>query len=255
MDKEHWTHIIKARSGWFDLKLSEIWAYRYLIWVFVKRDFVAAYKQTILGPFWFFIQPVFSTIVYTVIFNNIAKLPTDGIPPALFYLAGITAWNYFSDCLNKTSSTFISNVAIFGKVYFPRMIVPISVVISNLIKFGVQFLLLLGLLLFYHLKGANVNPNIWVLITPLLIIIMAGMGLGFGIIISSLTTKYRDMQYMMAFGVQLLMYATPVVYPLSFLHGNLRTIALLNPMTSIIEAFKYASVSYTHLTLPTNREV
>lgn len=239
-EKDYWTRIVSARAGWFNLKLSELWTYRYLIFVFVKRDFATAYNQTILGPLWFLIQPVFSTIVYTAIFSSIAKIPTDGIPPALFYMASITAWNYFSDCLTKTSSTFTSNSGIFGKVYFPRMLVPISLVISNLIKFGIQFLLLLGFLAFYVARGANVHPNGWVLITPLLLIIMAGLGLGFGIIISSLTTKYRDLQFMLGFGVQLLMYATPVVYPLSFLDGNLRKIALLNPLTSVIETFKYA---------------
>lgn len=240
MNKEHWTHIIKARTGWFDIKLSELWAYRDLIFLFVRRDFVSTYKQTLLGPFWFCVQPVFSTLVYTLIFSRVAQIPTDGIPPALFYMTGITAWNYFSDCLAKTSSTFTANAGIFGKVYFPRMTVPVSLVISNLIKFGIQFLLLLGFIAFYYLKGANVGLNSWVLLTPLLLIIMAGLGLGFGIIISSLTTKYRDFQYFMGFGVQLLMYATPIVYPLSILDGKFRIIALLNPMTSIVETFKYA---------------
>jgi lipopolysaccharide transport system permease protein len=235
-----WTTEIHPRTGWLDLQLSQVWAYRDLVFLFVKRDFVASYKQTILGPFWFFIQPVFSTIVYTVIFSQIAKIPTDGVPPTLFYMTGITAWNYFADCLTKTSSTFTANAAIFGKVYFPRMIVPISIVISNLVKFGVQFFLLISLILFYYLKGASIAPNIWILTTPLLLIIMAGIGLGFGILISSLTTKYRDLQYLMSFGVQLLMYASPIVYPLSMLEGKMRVIALMNPMTPIIETFKYA---------------
>ena len=252
MNKEDWNYIIHARANWFDLKLSQLWAYRDLILLFVKRDLVSIYKQTILGPFWFLIQPVFSTLVYTLIFNKVAKIPTDGIPPTLFYMAGITAWNYFSDCLNKTSSTFNANAAIFGKVYFPRLIIPLSVVISNLIKFGIQFLLLMGFIAFYYIQGADLHLNRWILFTPVLILMMGGMGLGSGIIISSLTTKYRDLQYLMAFGMQLLMYATPVVYPLSILHGKLRMIALLNPMTSIIETFKYAylggtEVNFLHL--------
>ena len=240
MNKGEWSHNIHARTGWFDLKLSQLWEYRDLIFLFVKRDFVSAYTQTILGPLWFFIQPVLSTLVFTLIFGKVAKIPTDGIPPPLFYMAGITAWNYFADCLVKTSSTFTANAAIFGKVYFPRMVVPLSIVISNLIKFGIQFSLLLVYIVYYYLKGASVHLNSWVLFTPVLIIMMAGTGLGFGIIISSLTTKYRDLQYFLAFAVQLLMYATPVVYPLSILHGKLRMLALLNPMTSIIETFKHA---------------
>lgn len=239
-ETKEWTHIIRARTNWFNFELNQIWHFRDLLFLFVRRDFVAVYKQTLLGPLWFFLQPVFSTLIYTVIFGKVAKIPTDGIPSVLFYMTGITAWNYFSDCLNRTSSTFISNAGIFGKVYFPRMIVPLSNVISSLIKFGIQFLLLLVFIAFYYFKGANVHPNAWALLTPLLILIMAGMGLGIGIIISSLTTKYRDLQNFMGFGVQLLMYATPVVYPLSMLHGKLRTIALLNPMTPIVETFKYA---------------
>jgi len=239
-EKEEWTDVIRARTNWFDFHLDQIWKFRDLLFLFVRRDFVAVYKQMLLGPLWFVLQPVFSTLIYTVIFGKVAKIPTDGIPPVLFYMTGITAWNYFSDCLNRTSSTFTSNAGIFGKVYFPRMIVPLSNVISSLIKFAIQFLLLLAFIAFYYFKGANVHPNAWVLLTPLLIVIMAGMGLGVGIIVSSLTTKYRDLQNFMGFGVQLLMYATPIVYPLSMLKGNYRLIALLNPMTTIVETFKYA---------------
>lgn len=210
---------------------------------------MAVYKQMLLGPLWFVLQPIFSTFIYTVIFGQIAKIPTDGIPPVLFYMTGITAWNYFADCLGRTSSTFTSNAGIFGKVYFPRMIVPLSNVISSLTKFGIQFLLLLAFIAFFYFTGENVRPNIWVLLTPFLILIMAGMGLGIGIIVSSLTTKYRDLQNFMGFGVQLLMYATPIVYPLSMLEGNYRTLALLNPMTTIIETFKYAFLGAGELNL------
>jgi len=242
-DNDNWDLVINPKSGWWDLKLGDIWRYRDLLLLFVRRDFVAQYKQTILGPLWFFIQPVLTTIIFTIIFGRVAKIPTDGLPQVLFYMTGIVGWNYFADCLNNTSATFTKNANIFGKVYFPRMIVPLSIVISNLIKFGVQFALLLGFLLFYWARGANVNPNIYIFLTPLLLLMMAGLGLGFGIIISSLTTKYRDLQLLVGFGVQLLMYVTPVVYPLSFLSQNYpqyRWLILANPMTSIIETFKYA---------------
>jgi len=242
-DNDNWDLIINPKSGWWDLKLMDIWRYRDLLLLFVRRDFVSVYKQTILGPLWFFIQPILTTIIFTIIFGRVAKIPTDGLPQVLFYMTGIVGWNYFADCLNNTSATFTKNASIFGKVYFPRMIVPLSIVISNLIKFGVQFALLLGFLFFYWAKGANVNPNIYIFLTPLLLLMMAGLGLGFGIIISSLTTKYRDLQLLVGFGVQLLMYVTPVVYPLSFLSQNYpqyRWIILANPMTSIIETFKYA---------------
>lgn len=250
MEKEEWTDVIRSRTKWFDFHLEQIWQFRDLLFLFVKRDFIAVYKQTLLGPLWFFLQPIFSTLIYTVIFGRIAKIPTDSIPPALFYMTGITAWNYFSDCIGRTSSTFVSNAGIFGKVYFPRMIVPLSNVISSLMKFGIQFAMLLAFITFYYYKGANVHPNAWVLLTPLLIVIMAGMGLGFGIIISSLTTKYRDLSYFMGFGVQLLMYATPIVYPLSIVHGKLRIISMLNPMTPIVEIFKNAFLGGGEINLP-----
>ena len=240
MENKEWTKVVKSHTAWLDIDLKEIWRFRDLIFLFVKRDFVSTYKQTILGPLWYIIQPLVSTFIFSIIFSRVAHIPTDGIPPVLFYLAGLTTWNYFSDCLVKTSSTFIANAAMFGKVYFPRMVVPLSIVISNLIKFGIQFILLLMYMIFYFIKGDNLHPNMWVFITPLLVVLMAGLGLGLGIIISSLTTKYRDLQFFLSFGVQLLMYATPIVYPLSMLHGKLRLIALLNPMTPILETFKYA---------------
>jgi lipopolysaccharide transport system permease protein len=220
--------------------------------MFVKRDFVSLYKQTLLGPIWFFLQPLVTTLVFTVIFGRIAKIPTDGIPNVLFFMTGVVGWNYFADCLNKTSTVFIVNAGIFGKVYFPRLVVPLSIIISGILKFLIQFMLMLGFLIYYVYKGAPVHPNTYILLTPFLILIMAGLGLGFGIIISSMTIKYRDLQQLVGFAVQLLMYITPVVYPLSFLSGKYRLLILLNPMTSIIEAFKYAylgagSINILHL--------
>ena len=238
--KENWDLIIQPKSSWWDLQLYDIWRYKDLLLLFVRRDFVSLYKQTILGPLWFFIQPILTTIIFTIIFGKVAKIPTDGLPPVLFYMTGIVGWNYFADCLNNTSATFTKNATIFGKVYFPRLIVPLSIVISNLIKFAIQFLLLIGFLAYYLSKGAAINPNSYIFLTPILLLMMAGLGLGFGIIISSLTTKYRDLQFLVVFGVQLLMYATPVIYPLSFLEEKYRWVALANPMTSIIETFKYA---------------
>ncbi len=241
MNKEQeWTEIIGAKTGLFDFHLDQIWRYRDLLILLVKRDFYAGYKQTLLGPFWFVIQPLFATFVYTVVFGRIAKIPTDGVPPSLFFMTGVTAWNYFSDCITRTSSTFVANAGIFGKVYFPRMIVPLSNVVSSLIKFGIQFALLLVFIGFYYLNGSDINPNKYILLTPLLLLIMAGMGLGFGILISSLTTKYRDLRNFMGFGVQLLMYATPIVYPLSMVPEKFQVISRLNPMTAVIETFKHA---------------
>lgn len=237
---EEWDIIVSAKSKWWHIPLKEIFSYKYLLFVFVRRDFVSVYKQTILGPLWFFIQPIFSTFIFTVVFSRVAKLPTDGVPPMLFYMSGIVSWNYFTDCLIRTSNVFVSNAGLFGKVYFPRLIVPLSNVISNLVKFLIQFGLFMVILVYFQLKYNTVFMNGWVLLTPLLLLIMAGLGLGTGIFISSLTTKYRDFQNLLAFVVQLLMYATPIVYPLSLLQGTLKKLSLLNPMTHIIEAFKYA---------------
>ena len=237
---ENWSLIIRPKTGWFDLHLAELWRYRDLTTLFVWRDFVAQYKQTILGPLWHLLQPLFTTILFTLIFGRIAKLPTDNIPPMLFYMAGITAWTYFSECLNRTSTTFLTNASIFGKVYFPRLCVPLSVVISNLIKFAIQFALFLGFLAFFWMKGAPIHPNISILLTPILLLMMAALGLGTGIIVSALTTKYRDLQVLVTFGVQLAMYATPVIYPLSMFPNSARWIIVVNPMAPIIEAFRYA---------------
>lgn len=252
MKDSSWSLIIRPKTKWWDINLSAVWKSRDLLWMFVWRDFVAVYKQTILGPLWFFIQPTFSTIIFTIIFSNIAKIPTEKIPPILFYMSGLIGWNYFSDCLNKTSSTFVSNAGIFGKVYFPRLIVPMSVVISNLIKFSVQFILFLVIWGYYLFTSEMIHPNIYILFTPFLLILMAGLGLGFGIIISSLTTKYRDFSLLVGFGVQLLMYITPIVYPLSFIPEEYKWVILVNPLTPIFEAFKYAflgigTISFIHL--------
>jgi len=239
-EQELWTEVIRPQTSWFNFHFKEVWKYRDLLILFVRRDFVSVYKQTILGPAWYLMQALFTTITFTIIFGKVAKLPTDGIPQPLFYMAGIVCWSYFSQCLNKTSNTFVSNAGIFGKVYFPRMTVPISIVISNLFGFGVQLLMFIGFLIYYYATGLPVNLNMALFLFPVLIIMMAGMGLGFGIIISSLTTKYRDFQYLMGFAVQLLMYATPVILPLSFFGGKLHTLMMLNPMTHIVETFKYA---------------
>ncbi len=240
MTEEKYDLVIKPKSSLLDINFKELWKYKDLLFLFVKRDFVSVYKQTILGPVWFFIQPILTTIVFTIIFGNVAKLDTDGLPAPLFYLTGITFWNYFASCLTATSNTFVSNASIFGKAYFPRLITPLSVVISNLIKFGVQFILFLCVFLYYYFTDDRIQPNAYMLLLPVFVIIMAGLGLGFGILISSLTTKYRDFTFLVGFGVQLLMYASPIIYPFSKLSAEWRFwLNLLNPMSSIIEAIKY----------------
>jgi lipopolysaccharide transport system permease protein len=237
-DQGEWTTIIKPRTGWFDINLREIWRYRDLIKIFVYRDFVVYYKQTILGPLWFLIKPLFTTLVFTLVFSNIAKIPTDSVPPMLFYMAGTVTWTYFSTCLNSTSNTFVSNQQIFGKVYFPRMVVPISVVISQLVQFGIQFVLFLAFFAYFLLQGAPLHPNILILLLPLLVVQMAALGLGFGMIVSSMVTKYRDLTFLMEFGVQLWMYATPIVYPVSQIPVQWRFWYSLNPMVSVVELFR-----------------
>lgn len=239
--KDSWTEIISPKRSLLDINLKELWRYRDLIMLFVRRDFVSQYKQTILGPIWLFIQPLFTTLTFFFVFNQIAKIPTDGIDPILFYLSGITLWNYFSDCFNKTSNTFVANAGIFGKVYFPRLATPISIVISNLIKLGIQVLLFVAILIYQMItKDVQLNVNAYILILPYLIILMAVMGLGLGIIFSALTTKYRDLSFLLTFGIQLLMYATPIIYPLSYTRGKLHTIISMNPLTPIMESFRYA---------------
>ena len=236
--QQQWTETIESSHSLFDLKLAEVWRYKDLVYMFVKRDFVSEFKQTVLGPIWFFINPIFTTLVYVVVFGNIAGLSTDGAPKVLFYLAGVTLWNYFSNCLTRTSGVFRDNASIFGKVYFPRLVMPLTIVISNLMKFGVQFALFISFLIYYMIKG-EVQPNIWILATPFIIILMAAFALGTGMIFSALTTKYRDLQMLLGFGISLFMYATPVIYPLSSLSGIWKTVALYNPLTGIFECFKY----------------
>ena len=239
-DGEDWTLVIRPHNRLFDLHLDDVWRYRDLLWMFVRRDFVAVYKQTILGPLWFFIQPLLTTLIFTIIFSGVAKIPTDGFPAMLFYLAGMTPWNYFSTCLTKTSNTFVANAGIFGKVYFPRLIVPLSIVVSTIIQFGIQFLLFIAILGYYLAAGAPIFPQ-WgwiVALTPALVLLMAALGLGAGIVVSSLTTKYRDFTFLIAFGVQLMMYATPIIYPMSSIPEKWRWLIQLNPMTAPVEAFR-----------------
>jgi lipopolysaccharide transport system permease protein len=235
-----WDLVIEGSTSLFDLKLIDVWRYRDLLVMFVKRDIVSFYKQTILGPLWFFIQPLFTTITYTFIFGNLAGISTDGLPQPLFYLAGITTWNYFAECLTKTSTVFKDNTQIFGKVYFPRLILPLSIVASNLVRFGVQMLLFFGMMGYYYWHGAAFAPTIALLMFPLLVLLMALMGLGMGLIITAMTTKYRDLAFLITFGVQLMMYTTTVIYPLSTAPAKYKYIIELNPMTGIIEAFRYS---------------
>ncbi|GLU50658.1 ABC transporter permease [Dyadobacter frigoris] len=242
--EEKWDLEIIPYTGLFDINWRELWQYRDLIFLFVRRDVVATYKQTILGPLWFFIQPMLTTLMYVTIFGNMAKISTGGSPKILFYLGGITVWNYFQECLLKTSETFIANQNLFGKVYFPRMVTPISIVISSLLKFFIQFsLFLITWLYFLFQKTPGTSPNITILLFPLYIILMSGLGFSFGILISSLTTRYRDLRFLVQFGIQLLMYATPIVYPLEIASEKYRWLLLLNPITSIVEAFRYAFTS------------
>ena len=241
--KDNWTLIIRPQQKLWSVDFKEIWRYRDLIALFVKRNIVIQYKQTILGPLWYIIQPVLTVIMNMVVFGGIAGMSTDGVPQILFYLAGNVCWFYFSDCLNQTSKTFTDNQAMFGKVYFPRMVVPISTVLSNLLRFGIQIGLFVVLYLYYFYAGTSVSPNSYLLLFPVFVVLLAGLGLGFGILVSSMTTKYRDLTILFTFIVQLWMYATPIVYPLSMVpEGKLRMLILANPMTPVIEAFKYATL-------------
>jgi lipopolysaccharide transport system permease protein len=239
-DPEKWDMIIGPQRNLFDLRLRELWHSRDLIMLFVRRDFVSVYKQTILGPLWYLIQPLLTTIVFTVVFGSIAKLPTDGLPPFLFYMSGTLIFAYFASSLTKTSETFVNNANLFGKVYFSRLTVPVSILISNLIAFAIQFIFFLVFMAYFLLRGTPLHPNWWILFTPVLLLMMAGLGLGFGIIVSSLTTKYRDLRFLVQFGVQLLQYVTPVIYPLSAMSPKYQTLIKLNPLTSVVEAFRYA---------------
>ncbi len=240
MSEHSWDLVIKPKTGWFDIDIKGIWRYRDLVGMFVKRDFVTLYKQTILGPVWYIIQPLFTTIVFTIIFNKVARIPTDEIPPFLFYMSGTVLWAYFASCLTRTSATFTANANIFGKVYFPRLTVPVAGVIINLLQFVIQFALFLCFLLYFIAQGAPVSPRLWIFAFPVLLLQMALLGLGIGIIISAVTTKYRDLQFALGMITQLWMYATPIVYPLSLVPEWLKPWYLLNPMASIIESFRYA---------------
>ena len=238
---ENWDMVIEPQRSLLDLRLGELWRYKDLVMLFVRRDFVSVYKQTILGPLWYLIQPLLTTITFTVIFGSIASLPTDGLPQFLFYMSGTVVWSYFAACLTKTSETFVQNANLFGKVYFPRLAVPVSILFSNLITFLIQFTMFLVFVLYFVLRGTDIQPNwLWIALSPILMLMMAGLGLGFGIIISSLTTKYRDLRFLVQFGVQLLMYATPVIYPVSSIPARFQWIILVNPMTPVIEAFRFA---------------
>jgi lipopolysaccharide transport system permease protein len=233
-----WDLVVSSKRDLFDFRIKEVWRYRDLLALLIRRDFVAFYKQTIFGPLWFFIQPIFTTVIYVFIFGKLAGISTDGIPMPLFYLVGITAWTYFSDCLIKTSTVFVDNAHIFGKVYFPRLVMPLSIVISNLVRLGVQFVLLALAMLYYGIQGVELGTSWYVLLIPFLVFLMAAQGLGLGIIVSSLTTKYRDLALLLKFGVQLLMYLTTVVYPLSSLNGTIKTIVAANPLTPLIEGMR-----------------
>lgn len=251
---KEWDLVIEPQTSLFELNLKDVWRYRDLLWLLVKRDFVSFYKQTILGPLWFFIQPLFTTIIFTFIFGNLAGLSTDGLPQPLFYMAGISAWNYFADCLTKTSTVFRDNANIFGKVYFPRLIMPLSIVVSNLVRFGVQMLLffvMIGYYLFQNEMGSLFHPNSYILLFPVLVWLMALLGLGLGLIITALTTKYRDLAFLITFGVQLMMYGTTVIYPLSAAPAKYKWLIELNPMTGIIEAFRFGFLGQGEFTFNT----
>lgn len=234
-----WSLVIKPRTGLLEINIAELWHYRDLIMLLVKRDFVSFYKQTIFGPLWFFIQPLFTTMIFVFVFQNLAGFSTDGLPGPLFYMAGTISWNYFADCINKTSTVFKDNANIFGKVYFPRLIMPISIVISNLVRFGVQFLLFIGFLAYYTIfKGFDFQITPYLALVPVFILLMAILGLGSGMIISAMTTKYRDLGFLVTFGVQLLMYATPIIYPLSTAPEKYKPIMGLNPLAPIMEGMR-----------------
>ncbi|MDR1737718.1 MAG: ABC transporter permease [Candidatus Symbiothrix sp.] len=244
VETEKWTTVIKPQAGWFEIDFKELRRYRDLWWMFVQRSITTSYKQTIFGPLWFFINPLLTVIIYAVVFSGIAKIPTEGIPPRLFYLAGTSMWGYFTACLNRTSGTFVANQNVFGKVYYPRLINPLASITSALLQLGIQFLLFISMYLYYYFTmDIDYAPNITLLLLPVLILMAAGMGLGFGIIISSVTTKYRDLSVFFSFVVQLWMYATPIVYPFSEMPDKYKLIAQLNPVTSLVETFRYAAFS------------
>ena len=240
--EEHWDSVIESKHSFLDINFKELWNYRDLLMLFVKRDIVTVYKQTILGPLWYLIQPLFTSLIFTIIFNNVAGISTGQTPPFLFNLAGVMVWNYFTSCLNDTSDTFKKNASIFGKVYFPRLIVPLSVVISNLVKFGIQFLIFIVFYIFYATQGMTVEFSVAVLFFPFLVALMGILGLGMGMIISSMVTKYRDLSFLVGFGVQLLMYVSAVMYPMALLKEKLPNYGWLieyNPLAYVVETARY----------------
>jgi len=237
--EQQWTEEIKSNDSLLSINYKEVWQYRDLLMMLVKKEYITFYKQTILGPIWFFIQPILTTVIYVVLFGQIAKLSTDGSPQIAFYMAGITLWNYFSESLTKTASVFRDNAAVMGKVYFPRLIMPLSIVVSGLMKFSIQFGLFICVILYFTFVKGSVHPNLWVLATPFLLVLMASFSLGLGMIFSSLTTKYKDLVFLLAFGVQLLMYATPVIYSVSSIPEKYKWMIIANPMTGIFECFRY----------------
>lgn len=247
--QQTWDRVITPQRKLFTLPVAEVWRSRYLLYLFVRRDFVAFYKQTILGPFWFFLQPLLTSLIYMLVFSRIAGLSTDGVPPLLFYLTGVTCWNYFADCFIKTSETFTANASLFGKVAFPRLLVPLSIVISNLVKFIIQLLLLAVVWLWYVYHG-DVQPHPSLLLAPVIIALMAAIGLGAGLIFSAMTTKYRDLRFLIQFGTQLLMYATPVIYPLSMIEGRLRQFMAYNPLATLLESFRYGFLGTGEVSTP-----
>jgi lipopolysaccharide transport system permease protein len=244
--QQTWTEEIKSNTGLLSVNLKEIWDYRDLVFMLVKRDFITFYKQTILGPLWFFVQPILTSIIYLVLFGQVAQLSTDGLPQLAFYLSGITIWNYFSESLTKISTVFRDNSGMFGKVYFPRLIMPLAIVVSGLMKFAIQFGLFVSVVFYFTFVEESIMPNLWVLATPLLIVLMAGFALGLGMIFSSLTTKYKDLTFLLSFGIQLAMYATPVVYPISALPEKYKWVVENNPLTGIFECFRYAYLGRGH---------
>lgn len=240
---EHWDIVIEPREKGFNLKLGEVWAYRDLLYMYVKRDFIATYKQTILGPLWFFIQPIFTTLIFMLVFTGIAQISTDGLPPILFYMAGNILWGYFSDCLTRSSGTFTNNAGVFSRVYFPRLVVPISGLISALLRLFIQLFMFFCFYVYFYATGYNISMNAYVLLFPLLVFMLAGLSFGLGIIISSITIKYRDLNILFSFAVGLMMYITPIIYPLSAIpdkYSQFKWIIQLNPLSSIVEAFRFA---------------
>ena len=245
---EQWDSVIESRHSLFDINLKELWHYRDLLVLFVRRDFVTVYKQTILGPLWFFIQPLLTTITFTIIFGNVAQLSTDGAPKIVFYMAGITLWGYFSTCLTTVSGVFNANAGIFGKVYFPRLIMPLTIMISNLMKFGVQFLLFICFVIYFTLQN-QIQPNNWIMLTPLIIVLMALISMGIGLILSSMTTKYKDLNQLIGFGVQLFMYATPVIYPSSSVPLDYQWVVELNPLVGLFDYMRFAYLGVGEFTI------